>query len=71
MLKLQEELKSGNLSVRNSKRFGKFDDYFLPQEQWASRREAFFQRSGLHVGGLDIAVNELPDTHKEYRKYAL
>jgi hypothetical protein len=27
MLKLQEELKSGNLSVGNSKRFGRFDDY--------------------------------------------
>src|SRR5580704_5694976 len=34
MLKLQEELKSGNISVGNSKRFGRFDDYFLPQEQW-------------------------------------
>jgi hypothetical protein len=43
----QEELKSGNISVGNSKRFGRFDDYFLPQEQWAFRRETFFQRSGL------------------------
>jgi hypothetical protein len=47
MLKLQEELKSGNISVGNSKRFGRFDDYLLPQEQWAFRRETFFQRSGL------------------------
>jgi TnpA family transposase len=47
MLKLQEEIKSGNLSVRNSKRFGRFDDYFIPPEQWASRRESFFRRSGM------------------------
>jgi TnpA family transposase len=47
MLKLQEEIKSGNLSVKNSKRFGKFDDYFIPQEQWASRRESFFRRSRM------------------------
>ena len=55
MLKLQEELKSGNISVGNSKRFGRFDDYFLPQEQWALRRETFFQRSGLPSDPNEVA----------------
>jgi hypothetical protein len=55
MLKLQEELKSGNISVGNSKRFGRFDDYFLPQEQWAFRRETFFQRSGLPSDPNEVA----------------
>ena len=55
MLKLQEELKSGNISVGNSKRFGRFDDYFLPQEQWAFRRETFFQRSGLPSDPKEVA----------------
>jgi hypothetical protein len=51
----QEELKSGNISVGNSKRFGRFDDYFLPQEQWAFRRETFFQRSGLPSDPKELA----------------
>jgi hypothetical protein len=55
MLQLQEELKSGNISVGNSKRFGRFDDYFLPQEQWAFRRETFFQRSGLPSDHNEVA----------------
>jgi TnpA family transposase len=55
MLKLQEEIRSGNLSVSNSKRFGRFDDYFLPQEQWAQRREGFFQRSGLPSDPREVA----------------
>src|SRR5271165_1153268 len=55
MLKLQEELKSGNISVGNSKRFGRFDDYFLPEEQWALRRETFFQRSGLPSDPNEVA----------------
>jgi hypothetical protein len=47
LLKVQEELKSGNLSVRHSKRFGRFEDYFIGPEQWQSRRDSFFQRAGL------------------------
>jgi hypothetical protein len=31
-LKLQDDLRSGNLSVKHGKRFGRFEDYFLPKE---------------------------------------
>ena len=48
-------VKSGNISAGNSKRFGRFDDYFLPQEQWAFRRETFFQRSGLPSDPKEVA----------------
>ena len=47
LLKLQEDLRSGNLSVKHGKRFGRFEDYFLPKERWAPLRKSFFQRSGL------------------------
>ena len=33
LLKLQDDLRSGNLSVKHGKRFGRFEDYFLPKER--------------------------------------
>jgi TnpA family transposase len=47
LIKLQEDLRSGNLSVKHGKRFGRFEDYFLPKERWEPLRKSFFQRSGL------------------------
>jgi TnpA family transposase len=47
LVKLQEDLRSGNLSVKHGKRFGRFEDYFLPKERWEPLRKSFFQRSGL------------------------
>ena len=47
LLKLQDDLRSGNLSVKHGKRFGRFDDYFLPKDRWEPLRKSFFQRSGL------------------------
>ena len=44
---VQEELKSGNVSVRHSKRFGRFEDYFIAPEHWQSKRDSFFKRSGM------------------------
>ena len=47
LVKLQEDIRSGNLSVKHGKRFGRFEDYFLPKERWEPLRKSFFQRSGL------------------------
>lgn len=47
MAGIRDELKSGNLSVKNSKRFGSFDDFFMPKNQWLSQRETFFKRASL------------------------
>lgn len=47
LLKLQDDLRSGNLSVKHGKRFGRFEDYFLPRERWEPLRESFFGRAGL------------------------
>jgi TnpA family transposase len=54
LLKLREDLRSGNLSVRHSKRLGRFEDYFLPVERWEPLRKSFFQRSGLPVDLEDV-----------------
>ena len=42
LLKLRDEIKAGNLCVTHSKRFGRFDDFFLPPERWHGMREASF-----------------------------
>ena len=47
LLKLREELRSGNLAVRHSKRFGQLKDYFISDQQWGESRDLFFLRSGL------------------------
>ncbi len=47
LLKLQEEIKAGNVYIQDSKRFGNFEDYLMPEDQWAAIRKPFFQRAGL------------------------
>jgi len=47
LLKLRDELKAGNLSVRHSKRFARLDDFFIDDRRWQGMREDFFRRSGL------------------------
>ena len=54
LLKLQDDLRSGNLSVKHGKRFGRFEDYFLPKERWEPLRKSFFQRSGLPANPKDV-----------------
>ncbi len=47
LLKLRDELKAGNLSVRYSKRFARLEEFFIDDRRWQSMREDFFRRSGL------------------------
>jgi TnpA family transposase len=54
LLRLQDDLRSGNLSVKHGKRFGRFEDYFLPKGRWEPLRKSFFQRSGLPADPKDV-----------------
>ena len=54
--KIRDEIKSGNISVKNSKRFGAFDRFFISDTKWASLREEFFAQSGLPQKGCDAAT---------------
>ena len=42
---LRKEIKSGNLSIKNSKQFGQFSKFFISKEKWATMREQFFARA--------------------------
>jgi hypothetical protein len=55
LLELQNDLRSGNLSVKHGKRFGWFDDYFLPKERWEPLCQWLFQRSSLPADPKDVA----------------
>lgn len=53
---LRNEIKSGNIYVKNSKRFGPFERFFISYTQWKSVREEFFRQSGLPQKGCDAAI---------------
>lgn len=44
---VRDEIKAGNIHVHHSKRFGRFDNFFIPEAEWHAMREAFFKRAGL------------------------
>ena len=44
---IRDEVQAGNLSLRHSKRYGRFDDFFIPFDEWETLRAKFFKRSGL------------------------
>lgn len=47
MLRLRDDIRSGNLSVQHSKRFCNLDTFLMDETAWARRRKAFFKRAGL------------------------
>lgn len=47
LLKARDDIRTGNIAVEHSKRFGHLDDLFVPEEQWVAARERFFARSQL------------------------
>ena len=47
LLSMREEIKSGNITVDDSKRFGDFNQFFIAETGWHQIRPDFFKRSGL------------------------
>jgi len=53
---LRDEIKSGNLFVTHSKRFGNFDDFFIPMTQWRKGKESFYSDSRLPNNPHDARI---------------
>ncbi|WP_419235295.1 Tn3 family transposase [Rickettsia endosymbiont of Nabis limbatus] len=53
---IRDEMKIGNLTVKDSKRFGNFDNFFMPYTEWQKERIAFFKRAGLPVNPQNVKV---------------
>jgi len=68
---IRNEIKSGNLSVKDSKRFGPFDRFFISDKQWNAMREDFFQQSGLPVRGEDAAKHLKASLSTDYDRFLL
>ncbi|MHC4587387.1 MAG: Tn3 family transposase, partial [Planctomycetota bacterium] len=51
---IRDEIKAGNLSVENSKRFGRFQDFFISVKKWEEMRETFFRRAGFSSNPKEI-----------------
>jgi len=47
LTKIRDEIKSGNLSVVNSKRFDKFENFFIADGIWEVSRSEFFKKANL------------------------
>ena len=54
---IRDHIKSGNVAVTGSKRFGHLEDYFMPEAQWQSVREAFFHRTSLPMRAEEVAAH--------------
>src|SRR5262249_57867641 len=53
---LRDEIKRGNVWIPGSKRFGKLEDFFLPDATWTAQRQAFFRKAGLPVDPPEAAT---------------
>ena len=47
LFRIRDEVKNSNISAKNSKRFGKFQDLFMPDEEWGKVKKEFFARANL------------------------
>lgn len=47
LLVVRDEIKAGNLCITHSKRFGRFDNFFISATKWEPMRESFFQEAAL------------------------
>jgi TnpA family transposase len=73
LVKLRDELKAGNLSVRYSKRFARLDDFFIDGLRWQAMRKDFFHHSGLPADPKQVAehlTRRLGDAYDGFLKTA-
>ena len=69
---IDEQIKAGNLSLKRSKRFGRFDDFFIPKEQWHLMREDFFKKANLPCNPDEVKLyltNRLNEAYDRFLKH--
>ena len=69
LTKVRDEIKSGNLTVKHSKRFAPFDRFFISTKQWESMREEFFRQSSLPVSGEEATLYLTDRLAKAYDRF--
>ncbi|MFC1833871.1 Tn3 family transposase [Thermodesulfobacteriota bacterium] len=51
---LRDEIRRGNIWVRDSRRYGRLNDFFIPDEEWEMLREDFFRKAGMPTVPADV-----------------
>jgi len=54
LLKFRDEIRSGNVFIRHSKRFTSLDSFFTSEEEWTKHRSSFFERAELPSNPADV-----------------
>lgn len=66
---VRDEIKSGNISVGMSKRFGRLDNFFIPESKWHEQRKRFFLRSKLPENQSDVKRYLTKRLNKAYERF--
>lgn len=66
---IRDEIKVGNLTVKGSKRFGNFDNFFMPYTQWEKERTLFFARAGLPINAKEAKIYLTQRLNKAFDKF--
>lgn len=51
---VRDEIRAGNVYVEQSNRFGRFDNFFIDDENWEAERRGFFTRAGFPIAAERI-----------------
>lgn len=66
---IRDEIKSGNLYVKGSKRYGQFNDFFMPDSEWKLIRADFFKRARLPYKLNEISAHLKKRLNIAYDKF--
>jgi len=66
---LRDEIKSGNLAVTYSKRFRKFDDFFISTAKWQNMRESLFDAAGLPSNPQEVRTHLAKRLNQAYDSF--
>jgi hypothetical protein len=71
LTELRDEIKSGNITVSHSKRFGRFHEFLMPYNQWEDVREDFFQRAELPPDAEKACVYLTQRLNRAYDRFLI
>ncbi len=66
---IRDEVKSGNLYVHQSKRFGRFENFFISKAQWEFRRKSFFERAELPIRAEEVEAHLTQRLNRAYDRF--
>ena len=66
---IRDEIRAGNVSIGQSKRFGRFDDFFIADSRWDLQREGFFNRADLPVNAEEVPDYLTQRLHQAFDRF--